>query len=273
MVALVWRWTVLSGLHWFCFSWPATDPGRIAVVILDTSLTMSANCHYPLFTSLFIIQLFFFSVAVMIRRLIVFCYLTNLPLLYMVTSTCSLLCRHYSRMYCRVPSLQILLSSLVIGSGLRLRHCCGALAHWLCLQIVIVRCNTIGFTLFTSSASHFESSLVSLLLPTVPCHYRWHYLFLTSPSKLPLLRHWIIGVLRLRRWFVSGSSLSYVIVRSLSLLRWIICIHRYFLATDLWWRSSGVEFLYPNPIDPFTRSLLLVTISSSFQWWHWVYLW
>lgn len=54
-----------------------------------------------------------------------------------------------------IPSLLILLSSLVTGGVLRLCHSCGAnlvldrpsLAHWLSLRIIVVRCNTLGITL------------------------------------------------------------------------------------------------------------------------------
>ena len=76
---------------------------------------------------------YFFAVAALIQKLIVFSYFTDFPASSIVATTYSFLCRHCSGLYCYVPSLPILLSSPVTGSGLRLRYSCGALAHQLFL--------------------------------------------------------------------------------------------------------------------------------------------
>ena len=201
-----------------------------------------------------------FSVVALIRRLIVFCYLTDLPSLYIVVTTYSLLCRYYSGVYCYVPSLPILLSSPVTNSFLRLCHGCGDIAHLLFLQIVVFCYNIVSITLFTFSASHSKSSLELLLFPTAPCHYQWHYLLLNSLSKLPFLWHWIIGALRWRCWSGSGFLLSSFIFCSLSFLwRWIVCILHCLLATDLRWRLSR------GSVNVISLSILATT--GSFWWW------
>ena len=89
----------------------------------------------------------FFIVPTLIRQWIVSCYLTDFPSSSILATTGSLRFRRCSGVYRYVPSLTILLSSPVTSGGLRLRHSCGALAHWLRLRIVVVRCNTLIITL------------------------------------------------------------------------------------------------------------------------------